>query len=246
MNMLNNDFEILLADTTESREINYSIRYQVYCEEMGFENIENFPLEQEYDDNDQDGRSVHFIAKSKITGEWVGAMRLIFKQDTLLPIEESCKLDEKVEINDFYGAVEISRLCLVKGIRKRFKDIDPPHGIMDEADQQEMEGNVSVMHDHQKFSRMVLWGLLHAALEYGNSNKIMNSYFMTSKALARVLKRGGLNLISIGDACQHKGERFPFRMDTTDVYQSDAWKKEYSCGYSLYSDSADSDVGAVA
>ncbi len=36
--MFDDHFEVFLADTRESKEIHYSIRYQVYCEEMGFEN----------------------------------------------------------------------------------------------------------------------------------------------------------------------------------------------------------------
>ncbi len=246
MNMLNDHCEIFLADTAESKEIHYKIRYDVYCDEMGFENKEDFPQEMERDENDDEGKSVHFIARNKLTGQWIGAMRLIFKQDGLLPIEQSCELEEKIIANDLESAVELSRLCLIKDIRRRFKDIDPPHGISDdEIQNQATDKKVALMPNHRQFSRMVLWGLLHAAVEYGHTNKIKNSYFMTTTALAKILGRGGLNLINIGGPCQHKGERFPFRMETEEVYQSDTWKQDYSCGYKLFSEQA-ADIASAA
>lgn len=236
MSTLNDHFEIFLADTPESKELHYKTRYEVYCDEMGFENKEDFPLEMECDENDEDGKSVHFIAVNK-EGRGIGAMRLIFKKDgSLLPMEQSCTLDDEIEASDLFGAVEISRLCLVKDIRRSFKDIDPPHGISDEENQQKESDKVAQMPNHRKLSRMVLWGLLHAAVEYGHANNIKNSYFMTTAALAKVLGRGGMNLINIGGSCEHKGERFPFRMDTEEVYQSDTWKQEHSKGYRLFSD----------
>jgi len=234
--MFTDHFEVFLADTPESKEINYSIRYQVYCEEMGFENKNDFPLKKEFDENDDEGRSVHFIVKNKKTKKWVGAMRLIFKQDTLLPIEKNCKLDEKINIANSYGVVELSRLCLLKDIRRGFKDIDPPNGIAEDKHHAEATNKILLMPSRQKFNRMVLWGLLHAAVDYGYSNNILNSYFMTTKALAKVLRRNGLNLINIGNSCQYKGERLPFRMDTIEAYHSEVWKREYSRGYRLFSE----------
>lgn len=216
--MFDSHFEVFLADTEESKKIHYKIRYQVYCEEMGFENKEDFPDEMEYDADDE--KSIHFIVRNKETTDWVGAMRLIYKGDGLLPVEQSCNLNEKVN-NDLFETVEISRLCLLKHVRKG-KDIDPPHGIYKDPKQ-------------NKLNRLIIWGMFHAAVEYGNENKIPNSYFMTTMALAKLLKRAGLNLINIGGSCQHKGERFPFRMNTKEAYQSQVWTHGYNQGYQLFS-----------
>jgi N-acyl amino acid synthase of PEP-CTERM/exosortase system len=83
--MFDNNFEVFLADTPESKAIHYSIRYQVYCEEMGFENKDNFPLEQEFDE--YDSQSTHFIVRTRLTGHWVGAIRMVFNTDHFLPID---------------------------------------------------------------------------------------------------------------------------------------------------------------
>lgn len=239
------NFDIFLADTPESKDLHFKTRYEVYCDEMGFENKEDFPLELECDENDLEGKSVHFVAVNN-EGRGIGAMRLIFKNNSsLLPVEKNCTLHEEIKVDELFGAVEISRLCLTKSIRRSINDIDPPHGISEEENQLKESDKMLQILNHKRLSRMVLWGLLHAAVEYGRANNIKNSYFMTSIALAKVLRREGMNLIDIGEPCEHKGKRFPFKVNTADAYQSDIWKQEHSKGYRLFSD-LDSSIPSVA
>ena len=61
--MFDQHYEVLLADTPKSKAIHYGIRYQVYCEEMGFENKADFPQEQEFDHYDD--HAAHFIVRTK-------------------------------------------------------------------------------------------------------------------------------------------------------------------------------------
>ena len=236
--MFSKYFEVFLADTEKSKEIHYSIRYQVYCEEMGFEDKEKFPSQMEFDDDD--GKSTHFIVKSKATGQWVGAMRLIFKNEGLLPIEKSCKINEKINTNDLFGAVELSRLCLIKDVRRGFIDIDPPHGIEDDSNQVTETNKIKLIASGAKINRMIIWGLIHAAADYCYRSNIQHWYFMTTAALARVLRRGGLNLMGIGESCQHNGERFPFKMNAVETYQSEIWQGDFNNGYRLYSELVES------
>jgi N-acyl amino acid synthase of PEP-CTERM/exosortase system len=172
--MFDNHFEVFLADTHESKEINYSIRYQVYCEEMGFENKYEFPLEQEFDHHDR--HSVHFIVRQKQTGQWVGAMRLILQNGQVLPIQQYCSIRTKMGISTVLRSAEISRLCIVKEVRRGFVDIDPPNGIEDESEALKETNNIRVLHNTQKINRKIIWGLLNAATEYCYSKKIENWY----------------------------------------------------------------------
>ncbi len=233
--MFNKYFEVILADTEESKKVHYSIRYQVYCEEMGFENKDDFPNQMEYDDYDDNDKSVHFIVRDKRSGHWLGAMRLIYKHDSLLPIEQSCKLKEQIGFSKFSGAVELSRLCLIKEARRGIKDIDPPLGIDANSNLKTDSDKIKSLPHRNKLNRMIIWGLIHAASEYCNINNIPHWYFMTSAALARVLRRGGLNLIAIGDSCMHKGERFPFKMNAIETYQSKIWQG-YQASYQTFSE----------
>jgi len=232
--MFDNHFEVFLADTEESKNIHYNIRYQVYCEEMGFENHEDFPEQMEYDEDDK--RSVHFIVRSKGGGEWIGAMRLINKLDGQLPIEKSCKINKNIIANDIFETVELSRLCLTKGVRRRMRDIDPPHGIEEVIDRSKETKKVKSIASGLKKNRLIIWGLIHAAAEYCYRTNKQNWYFVATSALAKVLRRGGLSLTNIGEPFQHRGERFPFKMNAVETFHSKVWQNDYKTSYRLFSE----------
>lgn len=231
--MFDDHFEVFLADTRKSKEINYSIRYQVYCEEMGFENKDDFPLKLEFDE--YDNCATHFIVRHKYTGAWVGAMRLIFKNNQLLPLEKICSLDELIDNSDSYQSVELSRLCLVKEIRRRVIDIDPPHGITNDSNQVADTDKVKFFYNHHRMSRGIIWGLLRAATKYGYHNNIQNCFFLTTNALARIIRKGGLTMLNIGAPCYHNGERYPFKMNVVETYHSEIWN-DYKDGYRQFSE----------
>jgi N-acyl amino acid synthase of PEP-CTERM/exosortase system len=231
--MFDDNFEVFLADTPESKEIHYSIRYKVYCEEMGFENKEDFPQKQEFDEYDDS--STHFIVRNKHTESWVGAMRLIFKKNQPLPIEKNCSLDELIDYSDLFHSVELSRLCLVKEVRRRVTDIDPPHGITDDSNMAIDTDRVKVFYNHHRNDRSIIWGLLYAATEFGYNNKIQKCYFLTTPALARAIHKGGLIMQNIGAPCYHNGERYPFKMNVVEIYHSEIWN-DYKNGYRQFSE----------
>jgi N-acyl amino acid synthase of PEP-CTERM/exosortase system len=202
---------------------------------MGFENKDDFPLEQEFDE--YDNHSTHFLVRHKQSGQWIGAMRLIYKNDQLLPIEQHCVLNETIDKNDLGQSVELSRLCLIKEIRRRFNEIDPPHGIIDESKEVKESDKVKLLHNHHRCNRSIIWGLLRAASEYGYHNNIQHCFFLTTAALAKVIRKGGLQMLDIGDPCYHKGERYPFKMNAVETYQNTAWSVDYKAGYRKFSES---------
>jgi len=206
--MFDKHFEVFLADTPESKEINYSIRYQVYCEEMGYENKDDFPKEMESDEYDQ--YSEHFIVRHKETGDWVAAMRLVVSGQKGLPMEQHCVLHEDIENSHFRKAMELSRLCVLGKVRKS-------------------SGQGSHNKSSRRINQSIIWGLLNSASEYCNSNRL-NWYFMTCSSLTKVLARGGFKMKKIGDLCQHKGERFPFKKDAVDAYHNEEWRDNFVNG----------------
>lgn len=234
--MFDNYFEVFLADTAESKAIHYSIRYQVYCEEMGFENKDDFPLEQEFDDYDD--HSAHFIVRHKQSGQWVGAMRLIRKTEGLLPVEQYCRSDEFQTNKKMAKTVELSRLCVLKEIRKKAVDINPPYGVSESNSHVEESDKIKLLPNFQNINRSIIWGILNAASEYCYINNIFNWYFMTTNALAKVLNKGGFNMIQIGEPIFHRGERFPFKKDVKNTYFHESWRKNFinGCGYRNYSE----------
>jgi N-acyl amino acid synthase of PEP-CTERM/exosortase system len=232
--MFDNHYEVFLADTRESKEINYSIRYQTYCEEMGFENKDDFPRELEFDDHDQ--HSAHFIVRHKSTGHWVGAMRLIFQSSQPLPIAQYCNLKDKIDKNDTKQSVELSRLCVVKEVRRSFADIAPPNGIENKSEVIKEAYKEKLSHEQQKDNRSIIWGLFNAVTEYCYANNIQTWYFITTTALAKILRKGGCNILNIGVPCYHKGKRYPFKKDVLDTYHNETWRNNYKNGYQIFSE----------
>ena len=230
--MFDTYFEVFLADTQKSKKIHYSIRYEVYCEEMGFENKDDFPLKQEFDK--YDSQSSHFIVRHKQSGLWIGAMRLIFKDSQPLPIELLCGLNECIDQRDFGLSVELSRLCLVKEARKIFNDILPPYGITDQNTPNKLQ--------LAKNNRDIIWGLIYAAAKYSYHHRITNWYFMTTPGLEKVLRKGGLDMAVIGEPFEHKGMRYPFKMDALATYRNEIWKNHYKYGYRAFSECNIDDV----
>jgi N-acyl amino acid synthase of PEP-CTERM/exosortase system len=108
--MLPQNYDFYLADTDAGRRIHYNLRYQVYCLREQFEDPSSHPsfLEQDqYDD-----MSVHFIARSHATGEWLGAMRLVIAPVQRLPVSKISSTDLKHLTGiSRKRAAEASRLC---------------------------------------------------------------------------------------------------------------------------------------
>ena len=206
--MFDKHFEVFLADTEESKDIHYSIRYQVYCEELGYENKEDFSRDMEFDQYDES--SEHFIVRHKESGDWVAAMRLVMSGKNGLPMEDHCVLNEEIENTHFRRAVELSRLCILGKVRR---SLNPD----------------SYRKSDRRINQSIVWGLVNAASEYCHVNTL-NWYFMTTASLKKFLSRGGCKMTKIGDLCKHKGERFPFRKNTFDAYHNEEWREGFTNG----------------
>lgn len=233
--MFDDYFEAFLADTPKSREMHYRIRYKVYCEEMGYENKDDFSHAQEHDHWDK--HSAHFIVKHKESGEWVGAMRLVFQYDQKLPIQQHVTINGNIKNTRSGISVELSRLCVLKEMRRGRRvtypidEIQAERAEIKEADTKE----VDMLHNQHIISRKIIWGLLRAASVYCYDHNIANWYFLTTNSVAKLLRKGGLNLLNIGDACYHRGKRYPFKMDVAETYHSQVWQNGYANEYFRFS-----------
>lgn len=237
--MFDKYFEIVLADTQEAREIHYNIRYQVYCEELGYENTDKFPNQQEFDkwdpQDDNDHSSVPFLVRLKHTGQWIGAMRLVHYNGHALPLEETSSLDQAINS----PAIEISRLCMIKEIRNPHlgnsygineNDINDEH-ISNEEDSEQIE----LFYSNPKVKGTIIWGLFNAALQYSRDNNIKKWYLLTTKALTRIIKRQGFNIEQVGPTCEHRGKRSPYRFDVNEIIDNPIWDS-FNNRYRLYSE----------
>lgn len=228
-------FEVILADTPESKQIHYHLRYQVYCEEMGFEDKDKFSDQMEMDE--WDDHSVHFLVRHKGSGDWLGGMRLIRHND-LFPFEKWSAPYQQLTEKDRQFSVEMSRLCIVKEARRFTSKRFAPYGLPDEEFFGE-SNKVKSLFDFKNQSRSLMWGLIRAASLYSARHNVADWYFVVAPALACFLTREGLDLRQIGDACDHRGLRNPYRLTVENVLDNPLWLKDYKKGYRRYSDLAD-------
>ena len=205
--MFDTHFEMVYADNEEARRLHYRLRYQVYCQETGFEDPEDFPDMQESDQ--WDDCSAHFLVRARTTGEWIAAMRLILPKCNKLPIEEICDLDDSIVAQVPHDKVaEISRLCMVSNYRRRKQEInlpcEEPGSELGQADRKLVDRRVEPE---------ILLGMLRGAAYYCRARGIRYLYFLCTRALERMIGRLAISMQSIGPLCIYRGERYPFLAD---------------------------------
>ena len=200
--MLEHEYDFYLADTDEGKSIHFGLRYQVYCLREKYEDPIRNPnyLEQdEYDD-----RSVHFIARSRITGEWLGAMRLIVGPAQSLPVSKFSSLHAAdFSHADWKRVAEASRLCTVLPRNSRSNSTAGTVGA-----------SVSGFNSHATFAALsastITVGLIRASRRYSLQHGIVHCFFLVTDSFARLLKRLGMEIEPVGSPCQHRGWRRPY------------------------------------
>ena len=231
------NFEVFLADTLESKYINYNLRYQVYCDEMGFEDKTSCPDQMEYDEWDQN--SVHFVVRHRVTGNWLGGLRLVLPNTSGFPFEEWSVPDQAITDPQRLIAVEVSRLCIIKDARRFTAKRFAPYGLSDN----EVDDNNKVrsIYNYKNQSRSLMWGLIRAAATYCAAHNIQYWYFIVAPALAGFIRKNGFEMHQIGAACQHRGERFPYQLNVENILANPMWQDDYKLGYQLHSEQKQED-----
>lgn len=203
--MFDDRYEVYLADNNEARRIHYQVRYKVYCIEEGFENAQDFSGYEETDE--WDPNSVHFIVRCKNSGQWIAAMRMVLHGQNGLPIEQMCDIQSLTASSD---TAEISRMCIIDEHRRiKTPEPAPKKDILTLYPGTAKAGNKAPVNLRAHKSEIIL-GLLRAAVDYSYEHGINNWYFLTTRALARLINRLCIQLVCVGDPCNHRGERHPF------------------------------------
>lgn len=216
--MLGSNFEVFLADNRLARSIHYRLRYQVYCLETGFENADRFPDGQEHDEFDK--FSIHFLVRSKHTGEWVAAIRLIHPQNGLLSMESFCQIDPAQKDRLIrHRVMEASRLSVIESVRRRKQGDNFCFGYRHDPNSEEVYFGSRERCKQPE----VLITIIKAALTYSRETGIQYVYFLITPALARLLTRLRIKLNIIGQSCQHRGLRYPYSLNVEDAYRTLDW-----------------------
>lgn len=213
--MSDNRYEVVLANTEESKKIHYKLRYQIYCLEKGFLEVEK--LEDEMEKDPYDEKSIHFLVKSG--NRWIGTFRLVIDHLGRLPFHKVSIPDSPQFIQGNLQVAEFSRLGILRPFQK-LRNGQSPH----ESSSKESE---------------IMPKLLHAARDYCRANSIDHIVFLCRRSIARVLNQFELQAQQIGPAIFHYGPRIPYVINLTDIDAFDSLVNEHlntPSAYSLYSE----------
>jgi len=211
-------FKLVMADTAALRDEVYRIRYQVYCQELHYEDAKAFPDGLEHDI--YDARSRHCLLLHRDTDTYAGCVRLVFNDNRdpnrVLPFEQFCanslhRDDLNPGVLDRSSFGEISRLAVPANFRRRKKDLESPVGEISEPSPEDSE-------DKRQFPSIAL-GLYLAAASIGLDAGLEGVFAMMEPRLARHLMRFGIQFQQIGDVVNYHGPRAAFYINRNMLFR---------------------------
>lgn len=212
-------FDVVNANTPELIDEAYKLRYQVYCEEKGYEDAEQFPDGREYDEFDH--RAAHSLIRHRESGLFVGVVRLVLPHRTdpsqVLPTELHSPLDAHPELSKLPRHLigEISRLSVSKTFRRRINEDSMITDIGRDA------GPDTTIHPRfdRRFLPYITVGLIVALIQMCRDHGIRYCYAVMEPTLLRLLGRFGINFQTIGQPIEHRGVRIPSFFSGADLVE---------------------------
>lgn len=210
-------FRVLAADTQEFLDAVYRIRYGVYCEELGYENKDQFPDGREKDEYDD--HSLHCLLMHRPSGQYIGCVRLVLAPQkdsrTPFPFELACRdqlyngiMESELAHREQFG--EISRLAVVSRFRRRKGEYVTPAAIGEE----ELERS----REERRIAPYVALCLSLGAAAMGLSCGLRGVFALMEPRLERHLRNQGIGFRQIGQKVDYRGLRIPFFITREDLY----------------------------
>lgn len=205
-------FRIVPALTPELSEAAYRVRHQVYCQELGWEDVREDGMETDA----YDAQSIHCLLQSVHTEEYIGCVRLVLPQAndpmTPLPFQAACRdvLDPGIPdpaIQARGAIAEVSRLAVIQKYRRRRHEQDRAIKISDSD-----FGSIK----QPRFPYIPV-GLYLGVMEMAQRCGIEKLYFLTEPSLAKHFTKLGGKLSPIGGAIEHRGKRAPYEVDVKET-----------------------------
>ncbi len=216
--MADSDLETIVADTNAARKIHYQLRYRVFCLDTGFENPCNYPGGEETDEFDD--HALHFLVRYRYSNNWIGGARLIPPNNGLLPIERHCDICRdsitKTHNIPFHRTGEVSRLLITKVSRRSSPYEFPSH----RREPVRPSGGLGVSLDERRSKPAILRELIRGMAVCSLDRGITQWVFFVTPALARILRRMGIELDEVGAPCEYRGIRIPFVAKPDQIYRA--------------------------
>jgi N-acyl amino acid synthase of PEP-CTERM/exosortase system len=215
LDAFNTYFEMVAVDSPELKQEVYKLRYQVYCLEKGFEDLESHPDGLEYDEYDE--HSCHYLIRHRATDSYMATTRLILPNSKLFPMEAHSQIDTKlVKTINRANLAELSRFCVSKQFRRRANEQDLI--ITNDTD----ESRISPRGKHSSAS--ITLSLFACAVQMSSDHNILYWYAIMEPALKRVFSALGIHFVEVGPLVEYHGMRTPCVIKVTDLLISVAEK----------------------
>lgn len=210
----NRYFHLAFPDSTDAVALQeaFRIRYQVFCEELGFFQDTATP-EEELEIDEFDPRSSHCIVHHRATGHPAGYVRLVHcgldVSSRRLPIE--LRFHDSLVHPSLHPArldrgkiCEISRLSVHAAFRRRASDKSSLHG--DPAGLQATEGDLRAF---PLITVALFMGVLSMAIAQGKEH----AFAMMEPRLSRLVKASGFAVSKVGEPREYYGLRTTYHID---------------------------------
>ncbi len=205
-------FSVDLALSDDQKDRAFKIRYRVYCEEFGYEAVQDASNPLETDTFDRD--SVHCLITHLGSSMPAGCVRLVCPdQSSVMPFEAFCghALDEKLikSLNLPRDSVcEFSRLAVDGAFRRRSGEKLTRFG--------EIQGLDLSKREQRTFS-LIAVSLFIAAFAASDLINRPGCFAMMEPFLPRMLKRSGIVVRKVGEEVDYHGQRAPYFITSTEA-----------------------------
>ena len=199
-------FEVKRAETAEELTAAFRLRYEVYCVENPYEdpNANSGGLETDA----YDATALHSLLLHRATREIIGTVRLILpsrgKIGMGLPLRNVCDhglLASDSAMLPWTSTAEISRFAISKKLRQCASDRSaeivefPPE------------------HDARRRIPDISLGLMQAVVAMASAAGVTHLCAAMEPALLRMLRRLGMQFLSLGSQIEYHGRRQPCWVD---------------------------------
>lgn len=200
-------FKVGLATSSQQQRHAYTIRYQVYAEELGWE-----PLNEHQIETDEcDEYAYHCLLEHTRSGSIAGCVRLVIPSlgpvNALLPCQTHqipLTSSYRGKLLDKGGVGEISRLAVPANFRRRAHEAGKPF-VLDERN----TTTLLTEEERRNFPNISI-GLYLAAIAMVELCDLERVLVVMEPRLQRHLSRYGLKFHQIGDTFELRGNRALF------------------------------------
>ncbi|MEW8184457.1 MAG: PEP-CTERM/exosortase system-associated acyltransferase [Candidatus Thiodiazotropha endolucinida] len=201
------------AATHHQRRFSYSIRYQVYAEELGWEPLNESRLERDECDN----YAHHCLLEHKRTGDIAGCVRLVVppagNRQASLPFQlhdiDITRSDNLSHLTQSKVG-EISRLAVPSSFRRRANEAGKPFILGSH------NPTLFTKEERRNFPNIAI-GLYLSAIAMVDICKLDFALVVMEPRLQRHLKRYGLMFRQISSTFELKGERALYELPRSEL-----------------------------